>query len=221
MEFFKSWTEVGSIIGTIALGIMVVVIPYFIKRLNELRVGQKTKAISLVDSKSDYWAIHSSIHEKLTELRISCNATRTQLAQFHNGGYFLDGVSMMKFSITHESVSRGFFGEAMSLKDVAISLFLPRIMLVLKNDPVVHLVTELPSSYCRQRFENIGVKAFSVVPINSQTQNTIGFVIVQWSDFDFEHHQENISKYYEQTMAAKRDIEVELINQRQLQLKKE
>lgn len=221
MEFFRSWTEVGSIIGTIALGIMVVVIPYFIKRLNELRISQKSKAISLVDSKSDYWSIHSSIHEKLTELRLSCNATRTQLAQFHNGGYFLDGVSMMKFSITHESVQRGFFGEAMSLKDVAISLFLPRIMLVLKNEPSVHFVSDLPSSYCRQRFENIGVKAFSIVPINSQGQSIIGFVIVQWSEFDIQNQQENLSKYYEHILSVKSDIEVELINQKQLQLQKE
>ena len=56
------------------------------------------------DYQTAFTQIHSEIHELLTELRIVTDSARTQVIQLHNGDYFMDGVSMRKFSVTHESL---------------------------------------------------------------------------------------------------------------------
>ena len=57
--------------------------------------------------KDNFIQIHTEIHELLTELRVLTDSARTQVIQFHNGEYFIDGISMRKFSLTHESVEKG------------------------------------------------------------------------------------------------------------------
>ena len=79
--------------------------------LMALRVGQlwfmrylKTKKKKEYNS---FWSIHSQVHETLTELRVMSDCARVHLVQFHNGEYFLDGISMKKLSLTHESLNKG------------------------------------------------------------------------------------------------------------------
>lgn len=72
---------------------------YGIKKIKEKLFSNKKKKEC-----KQYWNIHSEIHEILTELRIRTDAARAQIIQFHNGEYFMDGVSMKKMSLTHESL---------------------------------------------------------------------------------------------------------------------
>lgn len=130
--------------------------------------------------KSDnFFIVHSEIHELLTELRILTDSARTQIIQFHNGEYFMDGISMRKFSITHESLIRGIGSCVGQMSGSLCSLFVPLLSLVLDNTPVITYTTDLKDCYFKQFFESRNIEAFTVLPITVKNQVT-GFVLVQW-----------------------------------------
>lgn len=130
--------------------------------------------------KSDnFFTVHSEIHELLTELRILTDSARTQILQFHNGEYFMDGISMRKFSITHESLIRGIGSCVGTMTGSLCSLFVPLLSLVLDNSAIITYTTDLKDSYFKQFFESRNIEAFMVLPISVKNQVT-GFVLVQW-----------------------------------------
>jgi len=127
----------------------------------------------------NFITVHGEIHEVLTELRVLTDAARAQVIQFHNGEYFMDGVSMRKFSLTHESLEKGIESDANRIKSVLCSMFIPLLHLVLEDNPKIHYTVDLKNSYLKQYLESRSVEAFSVLPIKIQNQTT-GFIMVQW-----------------------------------------
>lgn len=123
--------------------------------------------------------IHTEIHEMLTELRVVTDAARTQVIQFHNGEYFMDGVSMRKFSVTHESLAIGIDSDANRIKNLLCSMFVPLLNIVLEDSAKVYYTVDLKNSYLKQYLESRNVEAFSVLPITIQNAKT-GFVMIQW-----------------------------------------
>lgn len=123
--------------------------------------------------------VHSEIHELLTELRLVTDSARTQVIQFHNGDYFMDGVSMRKFSVTHESLERSVDSCASKMHAVLCSLFIPLVQLVLDNKAKIHFTQDLKESYFKQFFESRNIEGFSVLPLIVRNQTT-GFILVQW-----------------------------------------
>lgn len=123
--------------------------------------------------------VHSEIHELLTELRLVTDSARTQVIQFHNGDYFMDGVSMRKFSVTHESLERSVDSCANKMHAVLCSLFIPLIQLVLDNKAKMYFTQDLKDSYFKQFFESRNIEGFSVLPLIVRNQTT-GFLLVQW-----------------------------------------
>lgn len=131
------------------------------------------------DYHKTFTQIHSEIHESLTELRIVVDAARTQVVQLHNGEYFMDGVSMRKFSITHESLVRGIDSCVNRMQGVLCSLFVPLLNLVLENKATIQYVSDQKDSYFKQFFESRNIEAFSVLPVYKKNQLT-AFLLVQW-----------------------------------------
>lgn len=129
--------------------------------------------------KDNFIRLHSEIHEVLTELRVLTDAARAQIVQFHNGEYFMDGVSMRKFSVTHESLETGIDSDANRIKGLLCSMFVPLLNLVLADDPKINYTVDLKNSYFKQYLDSRNVEAFSVLPIKIMNHLT-GFVIVQW-----------------------------------------
>lgn len=127
----------------------------------------------------NFITVHSEIHEVLTELRVLTDAARAQVLQFHNGEYFMDGVSMRKFSVTHESLEKGVESDSARIKGVLCSVYIDLLHLVLKDDPKIHYTVDLKNSFLKQYLESRNVEAFSVLPIRLQNQTT-GFIMVQW-----------------------------------------
>jgi hypothetical protein len=123
--------------------------------------------------------VHGEIHELLTELRVLTDAARTQVIQFHNGEYFMDGISMRKFSLTHESVEKGIESDGTRVQGKLCSMFLPLLLLINDNDPKIHYTVDLKENYVKQYLESRNVEAFSVLPIKINNIIT-GFVMVQW-----------------------------------------
>jgi hypothetical protein len=129
--------------------------------------------------KDNFIVVHSEIHENLTELRVLTDAARSQVIQFHNGEYFMDGISMRKFSLTHESVEKGVESDGERLQGYLCSMFLPLLLLINENNPKIHYTSDLPENYVKQYLESRNVEAFSVLPIRINNMIT-GFVMNQW-----------------------------------------
>ena len=181
MDYIEIFEKVAySIAGLLGLG-------YGLKKFWESR----TKTDNFI-------AIHTEIHELLTELRVNSKAMRVTVLQFHNGEYFMDGISMRKFSITHESSHRGYISQSLKFKNVLCSLFIPLLNKVLENKSTIHHVEAMGNSYAKHFFEDENISHYSCLPLKNKNTN-IGFILLQWH-FDFPpdmENQEGTMNYFE------------------------
>ena len=125
------------------------------------------------------WSTHSQIHELLTELRVKVDSARTQIIQFHNGEYFMDGISMKKLSLTHESLSKGVSQAGNWRSDILISLFTPLTEKIIKDDAVVYKTTNDENSTCKHIMLSNNTIAYAVLPL--RYKNAIsGYIMIDW-----------------------------------------
>lgn len=198
---FLSWFDTASIVVGAVLGTIAGALKVF---------GGKKK--NNEQENKDFIQVHSEIHETLTELRVKADAARAQIIQFHNGEYFMDGVSMRKFSLTHESLARGMSADANRIKGLLCSMFLPLLNFVLENKAILIYTEDMKHSFCKQFFEDNNVEGFCVLPIKIKSQIT-GFVLLQWCNStklescDFK----DIEKLMEHSRSA---VEVQLAQQK-------
>lgn len=161
-KVFESWSVWVAIAFAIILG--------------SIKGVKRVKKALINDN---FITVHGEIHELLTELRVLTDSARAQVMQFHNGEYFMDGISMRKFSLTHESVEKGIESDGERVQGYLCSIFLPLLLLINENDPKIHYTVDLKENYVKQYLESRNVEAFSVLPI--KINNTItGFCMVQW-----------------------------------------
>ena len=114
IDIFESWVEIGMIMAAVIGGISLVLFPYIHSYLKNKKTLNRQTQFD--------WNTHNRLHEVLTELRVQSDCARTQIVQFHNGGEFLDGISMQKMSLTHESLASGTSSEIEIKKDIHLSL---------------------------------------------------------------------------------------------------
>ena len=127
IDHFGSWVEVGMIVGVVIAGALTAILPILSRRKSN-----KSNQLKYPDRFN--WDAHSRIHERLTELRVKTDCARTQVVQFHNGGHFLDGISMKKMSLTHESLANGCSSEMETKRDLLMSLCLEGLELLRQDD---------------------------------------------------------------------------------------
>jgi hypothetical protein len=164
----STWMEIGIALSVLMFGFLIGTLRQILKLKN------KTKKDNKID-----WKIHTEIHELLSELRCSTDSARTQLVQFHNGEYFMDGVSMKKLSLTHESLSQGVSAEGDKVKGLLISLFSPVIDKILKDESKIHLTKDEPESFAKNFLLSSNVNAYCVLPVKHE--NIIsGYIAVHW-----------------------------------------
>jgi hypothetical protein len=160
----------------------------------------------------NFIAIHTEIHELLTELRLSAGSMRATVLQFHNGEYFMDGISMRKFSITHESSHRGYISQAVKFKNVLCSLYIPLLNRILEDKAIIYHVEAMPESYAKHFFEDENISHFSCLPLKNKGIN-VGFVLMQWHK-DFEPiliQEKNFMDIFE---SIRNSIELQLSHQK-------
>lgn len=196
---FNYWIELG-IAASAVFG------AFFYKVISNLKIKNK-KFIT------DIWSVHGNVHECLTELRVLTDAARVQVVQFHNGEYFMDGVSMRKMSCTHESLSKGVSSQADKINNLLISLFAPVIEDVTKNSGLPYLVKNQKDSFGKHAFEAANVHCYCVLPIHHKNM-ICGYVMSQWCN---PHKAKNVmsdaEKYAEQITNTRNQIEVYLDEQ--------
>lgn len=162
IKVFESWTVYTAIVFALIIGA--------VKGIKKLKQHLKS---------DNFITLHSEIHELLTELRVITDSARAQVIQFHNGEYFMDGISMRKFSLTHESVETGVESDGERVQGLLCSMFLPLLMLVVEDQGKIHFTVDLKDSHAKQYLESRNVEAFSVLPLKTQNQMT-GFTMLQW-----------------------------------------
>ena len=171
----EHWFELGGMIAAILAG--GILSGYKIAKLKGMKLLEKKKKAAFPDS--FFWNAHTRIHESLTELRVNTDCARAQVVQFHNTGYFLDGISMKKMSLTHESLSPGVSSEMGIKKDLLLSMCIDGLNLLMNDEPTLHITDSLEDSWCKQLLQNSNVVSFSFLPIKRSNQ-VVGYVMCQW-----------------------------------------
>ena len=185
MNNLTVWFEIGGIVvavlAGIATGFYCLVNKGKIGMLLKERKAIKKQKVSLPDN--CFWKVHTILHETLTELRLKTDSARAQIVQFHNTGEFLDGISMKKLSLTHESLDKGVSSEMSVKQNLLLSMCVEGLMLLLEDDSKIYIVDTLEDSWCKQLLENSNVIAFSFLPLKKYGQ-AIGYVMVQWCSWN-------------------------------------
>ena len=205
IDTFDSWVEVGMVLAALIGGFVAFLFPY----LHKLKKDTK----KLFNQKADFdWNTHNRLHEVLTELRVQNDCARTQIIQFHNGGEFLDGISMQKMSLTHESLASGTSSEMETKKDVLLSLCIEGLKLVKENDSKVHVVELLEDSWCKKFLQSSNVIAFSFLPLRI-SDHIMGYIMCQWCSWSkADEIEEDIARQFIEE--ARNIIEVTLEQQK-------
>lgn len=165
--------EVGAVLGAISIGLITVLL----KLRNKELVDTTPKKLGYCDTIN--WEEHTRIHEILTELRVRTDSARTQVVQFHNGGHFLDGISMTKMSLTHESLENGVSSEMETKKDLLLSLCVEGLRLLLDDNPKLYITEQLDDSWCKQLLQHANVISFAFLPLR-KNKEVLGYIMVQW-----------------------------------------
>jgi len=174
LDTFESLVTVGISIAAIIAGIFIFVLPYH----------NKIKKCSIFSKSTDYPVgfncnIHTRLQESLTELRVQTDCARTQIVQFHNGGQFLDGISMTKMTLTHESLAKGTSSELYRKKDIPMSMCVDGLNLLKENNPQLYIIDGLEDSWCKKFMQASNVISFAFLPL-IQNKEILGYVMCQW-----------------------------------------
>jgi hypothetical protein len=181
------WVSVGSGLTGVIAG-MVAGVSYLRNRFKSWKKQEEIDAAITAAITVDDIRRYGQVQEILTTLRNQCGADRVQILQFHNGGKFLDGSSMKRMSVTHESCSNGVAYEYMHLQAVLATLLWEKIELVKKDEPQIHLVKNLSESNLRTYCRSKGTEAFAVLPIHKDAL-VIGFINLDWLDEETAPHK--------------------------------
>jgi len=160
----------------------------------------------------NFLSIHTEIHELLTELRLTTKCMRASIIQFHNGEYTMDGISMRKFSVTHESTHKGYTSQVNKLKASLCSMFIPLLNHVVENKNLLYATMALPDSFVKAFFEDENICNYACLPIKNKGTN-VGFVLIQWHD-DFAPKPEEYDVYMKHFDSIRDSIQVQLSQQR-------
>lgn len=156
--------------------------------------------------------LHTQIHELLTELRVVTKSMRASILQFHNGEYTVDGISMLKFSVTHESTFKGYETQVYKLKNSFCSVYIPFLTKVIENKSTVHYTKSLPDSYVKSFLDDENVSQYACLPLRNKGVN-VGFILIQWHhDFELQNgDQEPAMKAFE---GIRDSIQIQLAQQK-------
>ena len=202
IDVFGSWMDVG-----LAVGMFVIGLAFVFKSIMGLK---KSKGCS--PFKQHTIAVHTKVHEQLTELRVLTGAGRAQICMFHNGGTFESGSSMKKFSVTHESLALAIESTLQKKKEMVASAFTHLIEHVSKDDPTPLIISEMEDSFWKSFLESQRVLMTCNLPIFCQAKGVIvGYLCLEWCSL--KHMDDANAEKIESEMREKRSIIQALISE--------
>lgn len=172
------YTELGILVGTAIVSAFSAAWVVLNRKKKMEKNMEIEENVSIFDEKNKNF----QIYDRLMYLRIKSSADRVRFCQFHNGGKFLSGTPMKKFTSTHETTSKGVSNESEKLQNCLTTVFLDKVLIVKENSPKVRLVSELTiESKSKSFYKSTEVQKFSVLPIH-KNDLIIGFVEVEWNE---------------------------------------
>jgi len=199
MQLNNFWFDIGSMVVSFIFGGLFVFVTKVSKYLKNEKFVTKLDGIEYVKETS-------RINEILSELRIVNDCNRVSLYQFHNGGHFLDGSSILKVSITHESCDILTIPTIKNYQGEILSRFNSLMQLLHKNNTNIQYVSEMQASMCKYLMESKGVEIFALIPLYSTDGlNMVGFISVEWTDIDMKVDNTLLQK---QSMETQRLLQI-------------
>lgn len=130
---------------------------------------------------ADFTKLHSHVNEILTEMRVNVDAARVYIAQFHNGGDFFSGESILKFSVTHESCTLGVEQTIDQQQGVLLTRFVEKLKILQEESPRLILTNTLPDCHYKGYLESRNTLAFMLIPLRTQAAfNPYGYLCIEW-----------------------------------------
>lgn len=175
MEEIENWFQIGAGLAAFMAG-LVYGFPKLIKILERRKIAKNEEIFSHINTK---------IWEILTEIRVAGRSSRVSLTQFHNGGKYVDGTSMRRMSITHQSCDQKTSSNMQFRQDSLVSRFVEIVEMLQDNDPDIRLVSEEQDSNTKRFFDIHDTLAFSILPVQCSDSLTIhGYITVEWCNLE-------------------------------------
>jgi hypothetical protein len=176
IDIIGSWVEIGMVGVAVVAGIFLA-----LPLIRHVQNKRKPNMWKDPPTSRKFVNTHTKIHEYLTELRVITKSARTQIIQFHNGGYFLDGSAMKRFSLTHESCRSGVSETRSERQDILLTMFAEMLDFVTVNDATPFSVSDLPDCHYRRHLESNNVILFTLIPIrDANGLSVIGCLSIEW-----------------------------------------
>lgn len=139
---------------------------------------------------SDFTKVHSQINEILTETRLELDSARAYVAQFHNGGDFFSGESILKFSLTHESCGLGIAQTMDQQQGVLLTRFVEKLKILQEDEPRIIFTNTLNDSHFKGFMEARNTIAFVLIPLRKDDAlSPYGYLCCEWCSWQ---HAEKI-----------------------------
>lgn len=175
---FSFYLELGILVGTAVVSAISTALVLINRRKKQEKSKEVEENISIFDEKNKNFLIY----DRLMYLRIKSSADRVRMCQFHNGGKFLSGTPMKKFTSTHETTSKGVSNESEKLQNCVTTVFLDKVIAVKENSPKVRYVSDLTiESKSKSFYKSTEVDKFAILPIH-KNDLIIGFIEVEWNE---------------------------------------
>ena len=161
---------------TAATSIIVAIITVIVKSWIDVRAAERKahreETIQLEDIGEMVY-----VHEFIEDLRAEYDFDRVSICQFHNGGKFLNGRSMKKFSMTYETAAPGIEKIKRKYQNVLVSEFPKMFAAILKtNFMIVSDSNDYEFPDLKREMQTHGIIQAIKVPIRGLRGDILGFI---------------------------------------------
>lgn len=173
----KLFQQLGEHLGYVLIAMFMVIIIAIKDLIKKWLEKKQDKKDAITASKLK---INCEVNELLAEFRVLSDAARISVLQFHNGDYFYNGSPVLKFSMTHESCTRGVSRITEKIQGCHLSAYY-QLLELCELDFEIHSTKELKESNLKGYMDSNNTVSFSVFSIKCQKNlNIIGLVLVEW-----------------------------------------
>lgn len=124
------------------------------------------------------------IVSKLRQLRFAVDADRAKIYQFHNGGSFITGQSMLKMSLTYIHTRQGSLpSNIAALQNLRVGLF-PELMkeVVTRHGVFIYNTDSAPDAFMRTKQIENNINSVVLTTLRDKRNRVIGILSLNWDD---------------------------------------